>query len=60
MDDGPLKQALSSFMGPQRCDLHPRWNCDGTLVCVDASHSGVRTQMTLDVTALLKTARADI
>ena len=42
------------FMGSQRCDLHPRWNRDGTLVCVDASHSGVRTQMTLDVTALLK------
>lgn len=39
--------------GERRCDLHPRWNRMGLLVCVDASHTGVRTMMTLDVSALL-------
>lgn len=26
-----------------RCDFHPRWNRDGTLICFDSAHSGVRS-----------------
>jgi Tol biopolymer transport system component len=39
----------SELKGPFRCDLHPRWNRDGTKVCVDSAHSGKRQLYTLDV-----------
>lgn len=42
----------SELRGDRRCDLHPRWNHDGTAVCIDASHTGVRTLQTFDVAAL--------
>jgi hypothetical protein len=41
------------LQGERRCDLHPRWSRDGALICVDASHTGVRTMMTLDASDLL-------
>ena len=44
----------SALSGEHRCDLHPRWDRKGELICVDASHTGVRTMMTLDVGRLLK------
>ena len=47
-----------ALKGERRCDLHPRWNRDGTMVCVDASHTAVRTMMTLDVTELVTSAGA--
>lgn len=31
-----------------RCDLHPRWNRDSTLVCVDSDGRGVRQVLILD------------
>ena len=30
------------FHGEVRCDLHPRWDRTGQIVCVDSSHEGVR------------------
>lgn len=38
--------------GPYRCDLHPRWNRDGSLVCVDSAHTGQRQIYVVDVSAL--------
>ena len=34
-----------------RCDLHPRWNRDGTQVCIDSAHTSTRQMYTLDVSA---------
>ena len=30
------------FTGEFRCDLHPRWNPGGDMVCIDSSHRGER------------------
>ncbi|HID05742.1 MAG TPA: hypothetical protein EYP10_01195 [Armatimonadetes bacterium] len=35
--------------GEIRCDLHPRWNRDGTQVCIDSAHEGHRQMYVLDV-----------
>jgi hypothetical protein len=34
---------------PWRCDLHPRWNRDGTQVCIDSTHEPTRQVYVLDV-----------
>jgi hypothetical protein len=34
---------------PIRCDLHPRWNRDGKLVCIDSAHESTRQMYVLDV-----------
>ena len=31
------------FRGEIRVDLHPRWNRDGSRLCIDTSHTGVRS-----------------
>lgn len=39
-----------TFTGPYRCDLHPRWNRDGTMVCIDSTHEEAQRQIyVLDV-----------
>lgn len=35
--------------GEIRCDLHPRWNRDGTRVCFDSTHEGERQVYVMDV-----------
>ncbi len=35
--------------GPFRCDLHPRWNRDGTKVCFDSAHEPTRQVYVIDV-----------
>jgi hypothetical protein len=51
---------IGRFHGPTppdgeiRCDLHPRWNRDGTQVCIDSIHeNGVRQVYRLDVSHIV-------
>ncbi len=37
-----------------RCDLHPRWSQDGSLITVDSIHSGMRSVFMLEFDAGLK------
>jgi len=43
--------------GTIRCDLHPRWNRDGTRICVDSTHEGSRQVYTVDVGEVLRRHR---
>ena len=47
-DLAKLKQPLQ-FRNELRCDLHPRWNRAGTMVCFDSAHSGMRSLCTIDI-----------
>ena len=46
-----------AISGAIRCDLHPRWNRDGTLVCIDSIHEGTRQMYTLDVSSIVRCRR---
>ena len=37
-----------------RCDLHPRWNHDGTKICFDSVHEGTRQVYIMDVSEIVK------
>lgn len=39
---------------PYRCDLHPRWNRDGTQVCIDSAHGPTRQVYVIDVGHITK------
>src|SRR5256886_5004077 len=39
----------SRWWGEIRCDLHPRWNRNGTKLCVDSVHTGERQMYVADV-----------
>jgi hypothetical protein len=42
------------FTGPFRCDMHPRWNRDGTQVCFDGCHDPQRQVYVVDVREIVK------
>ncbi len=42
------------YEGAIRCDLHPRWNRDGTQICIDSFHEGYRGIYVLDVSQIVK------
>lgn len=44
-----------NLKGPFRCDLHPRWNRDGTRVCFDSTHvKGERQMYVVDVSEVTR------
>ena len=43
------------LQGEIRCDLHPRWNRDGTRVCFDSMHEGPRQIYEIDVSDIVST-----
>ena len=61
VSDG-LRVALAAFHappefdGPLRVDLHPRWNRDGTALCIDSVHEGTRQIYTVDLGPALAAA----
>ena len=50
--------APPEFDGPLRVDLHPRWNRDGTALCIDSVHEGTRQMYTVDLRAALAVAES--
>ncbi|MGQ9730058.1 MAG: hypothetical protein ACUVX8_02175 [Candidatus Zipacnadales bacterium] len=46
--------APPELAGEIRCDLHPRWNRDGTQVCFDSAHEGERQMYIIDVSAITR------
>lgn len=50
--------APAELDGPLRVDLHPRWNRDGTALCIDSVHEGTRQMYTVDLRPALAAAAA--
>lgn len=46
--------APPELAGEIRCDLHPRWNRDGTRVCIDSAHEGQRQMYVLNLRGIVE------
>ncbi|NOQ13054.1 MAG: hypothetical protein GQ583_01055, partial [Methyloprofundus sp.] len=51
---------LQSFYSPKekwwgeiRCDLHPRWNRNGSKICIDSVHTGTRQMHSIDLEGII-------
>ncbi len=53
IDIGAYPSDLSVGDGDIKCDLHPRWNRDGTLISVDTTRAGVRQCVIVDPSPVL-------
>ncbi len=59
LEDG-VRIDIGSYYSPPdvtaeiRCDLHPRWNQDGTKICIDSVHEGSRQMYVVDVRSLVQ------
>jgi hypothetical protein len=53
IDLARLHSPKARWWGEIRCDLHPRWNRDGTKICIDSVHSGERQMYVMDVAELV-------
>jgi hypothetical protein len=47
-DLGYFRQPIS-YKEAIRCDLHPRWNNNGTMICFDSAHTGKRSLCTMNI-----------
>jgi hypothetical protein len=54
IDLGYFRQPIS-YKEAVRCDLHPRWNNDGTMICFDSAHTGKRSLCTMNIGEFLNT-----
>lgn len=54
LDLARLYSPKARWWGEIRCDLHPRWNRDGTMVCIDSVHMGERQMYVMDVGEFLR------
>jgi hypothetical protein len=57
VDVARLRSPADYGCGTIRCDLHPRWNRDGTRICVDSTHEGSRQVYTFEVSEVLRRHR---
>ena len=54
IDLGFFRQPLQ-YKEAVRCDLHPRWNHRGDVICFDSAHTGKRSLCTMNIGDLLST-----
>jgi hypothetical protein len=52
-DLAKLKQPLK-YKEELRCDLHPRWDRTGKIVCFDSAHTGKRSLCTMDIREIIE------
>ena len=53
IDVGSLQADASVGDGDVKCDLHPRWDRSGRLVCVDTTRAGIRQCVIVDAGSVL-------
>lgn len=50
----PRQYTGNLIVGLMRCDLHPRWNRDNTMICFDSAHTGKRSLCTISLGSLVQ------